>query len=45
MFNSIKLLDKAFEYLNNEERKLNYEYDPLSEKKDESWKRHLFFLN
>ena len=44
MFNSIKILDKAFEYLNNEERKLNYEYDPLSEKKDESWKRHLFFF-
>jgi hypothetical protein len=44
MFNSIKILDKAFDYLNNEERKLNYEYDPRSEKKDESWKRHLFFF-
>jgi hypothetical protein len=44
MFNSIKILDKAFEYLNNEERKLNYEYDPRSEKKDESWRRHLFFF-
>ncbi len=44
MFNSIKILDKAFDILNYEERKLNYEYDPRSAKKDESWKRHLFFF-
>ena len=45
MFNSIKILDKAFDYIYEEEKKLNYEYDPRNNnKEDDTWKRHLFFF-
>ena len=44
MFNNLKLINKAFDYILKEEKKLNYEYEPHFEKQDENWKRHLFFF-
>ena len=44
MFNNLKLINKAFDYIINEEKKLNYEYEPHFEEHDENWKRHLFFF-
>ena len=44
MFNNIKLISKAFDYIKKEEKKLNYEYEPHFEKEDDNWKRHLFFF-
>ena len=44
MFNNIKLIDKAFDKIINEEKRINYEYEPHIEKQDERWKRHLFFF-
>ena len=44
MFNSLKIINKAFEFLEEEEKKINYEYEPHFEKEDDTWKRHLFFF-
>jgi hypothetical protein len=44
MFNSLKIINKAFDYLEEEEKKINYEYEPHFEKEDDTWKRHLFFF-
>ena len=44
MFNNLKLINKAFDYIINEEKKLNYEYEPHFEEHGENWKRHLFFF-
>jgi hypothetical protein len=44
MFYSLTILNKAFEFINQEEKKINYEYEPHCKKEDDSWKRHLFFF-
>ena len=44
MFNSLKGINKAFDYILEEEKKLYYEYEPYFQKRNESWKRHLFFF-
>lgn len=44
MFNSLKCINKAFDYIEEEEKILNYKYEPYYEKRNENWKRHLFFF-
>ena len=44
MFESLKILNKAFEFIKEEEKKINYEYEPHCIKEDNNWKRHLFFF-
>ena len=44
MFNSLKILNKAFDYIKEEEKKLYYEFEPHFDKEDDTWKRHLFFF-
>ena len=43
MFNNIKLIDKAFDKLNEVEKRINYEYEPIYDQKNEGWKRSLFY--
>ena len=38
--NNLKLINKAFDLLKNEEEKTNYCYEPMFPKKNKEWKRH-----
>lgn len=43
--NNLKLVNKAFEYLKDEEEKTNYYYEPIFPKKKKEWKRHFNFYD
>ena len=41
--NNLKLINKAFDVLKEEEEKINYYYEPRFSKNDNKWKRHMNF--
>ena len=43
LINNLKLINKAFDLLKNEEEKTNYCYEPMFPKKNKEWKRHFNF--
>lgn len=43
MYNNIKLIDKAFDRVYEVEKRINYEYEPIYDQKNQGWKRNLFF--
>jgi hypothetical protein len=43
MFNNIVLIDKAFNRVYEAEKKINYEFEPIYNRKNKNWKRNLFF--
>ena len=43
IINNLKLINKAFDLLKNEEEKINYCYEPIFPKKEKEWKRHFNF--
>ena len=43
MFNKIILIDRAFNKVNEAEKKINYEFEPIYNRENKNWKRNLFF--
>ena len=44
ILNNLKLVNKAFELLKEEEEKINYYYEPRFYNKNKKWKRHLNYF-
>lgn len=43
MFNSIKLINRAFDKVYDIEKRVNYEFEPVYFRKNRDWKRNLYF--